>query len=138
MPPESPSEILVPVSIGELIDKITILEIKLEHCSLSQKNNVYRELELLSRILARLELESNSDLVRSLIDVNRSLWEIEDCIREMERRQDFGDDFIKLARLVYLTNDNRAELKRKINVRYGSSIIEEKCYEPYARPDLIR
>jgi hypothetical protein len=133
MTPSRPPEILIPTSLGELIDKITILEIKTEHLSGPQRENVSRELELLRGVLLRLGLAISPELSHALKEVNQALWVIEDSIRALERRQDSGEDFIELARSRYLTNDKRAALKRRINEEYGSGIIEEKSYEPYSR-----
>ena len=121
----------IPGSIGELFDKITILEIKSARIKDSGKlQNVRHELELLLALKAKYGL-SNDDqasLVAELKSVNEALWEIEDDIRDCERRQDFGENFISLARSVYKTNDRRAEIKKELNVLHGSSIVEEKSY----------
>jgi hypothetical protein len=135
MTPSRPPEILIPTSLGELIDKITILEIKTKHLSGLQKENVSRELELLRGVLLRLGLAISPELSHALREVNQILWDIEDNIRAKERHQDFGATFIELARSVYLTNDKRAALKRRINEEYGSGIIEEKSYQPYGTSD---
>jgi hypothetical protein len=124
----------VPVSFGELADKITILEIKTERISDRAKlENVRRELGLLQTAWQQgTEATTAIDtLTRELKAVNEKLWEIEDEIRASERNRDFGPAFIELARAVYKTNDRRAEIKRKINVLVGSSLIEEKSYESY-------
>ncbi len=126
--------VLVPVAPGELIDKITILEIKAARIDDSAKNaNVRRELDLLSGTRANAVPES-PDLARltaALKAVNETLWDIEDDIRACEAAQDFGPRFIALARAVYQTNDQRAALKREINLLLGSEIVEEKSYQPY-------
>jgi hypothetical protein len=124
-------ELRVPVSLGELIDKITILEIKAQRLEGPALANVRKELELLQAVLADANLSPDSALVEQLREVNRSLWSIEDEIREQERRSDFGPTFIALARAVYRTNDRRAALKRSLNERHGSALIEEKSYCDY-------
>ncbi|MBB4006819.1 DUF6165 family protein [Allorhizobium taibaishanense] len=124
----------VPVSWGELIDKITILQIKAERITDETKRaNVERELSLLNERLAPVaDHQGVIAITRDLRAVNTALWEIEDDIRDCERDGDFGPRFVSLARSVYVTNDRRAELKRQINVELGSAIIEEKSYKPYA------
>ena len=128
------SVILIPGSPGELIDKITILEIKFEKIlDVSKRMNVGRELEALSisleqNIIISTELAA---LKLNLKKVNEVLWDIEDYIRSCERKSDFGPIFVKLARSVYFQNDRRAALKKEINVLLGSDIIEEKSYAKY-------
>lgn len=124
----------VPASAGEVIDKITILEIKSERISAPDKlDNIRRELAELAAVVSEQvshspELEAlKSELKR----INESLWVIEDDIRDCERRSDFGDAFIALARAVYTTNDRRAALKREINQLLGSTLVEEKSYQAY-------
>ena len=124
-------EIIAPISIGELIDKITILEIKKKHMKESRLNNVEKELNLLKCILQDKNLEIRQDLVNDLKNINNSLWEIEDRIREKECQQEFDNDFIELARSVYKTNDKRSFIKREINQKYNSKLIEEKFYNNY-------
>ena len=124
-------EILAPVSLGELIDKITILEIKKSKFSGDALNNVLLEINSLKRILEQLPIAINADLVEKLRKINSSLWDIEDQIREHERTRNFNSDFINLARLVYQTNDLRSSIKREINITHGSSIVEEKSYSSY-------
>ena len=124
-------EILAPVSLGELIDKITILEIKKSKFSGDQLNNVLREINSLKHILEQLPVVINTDLVEKLRKTNCSLWDIEDQIREHERTRNFNSDFVTLARLVYQTNDLRSAIKREINITHGSSIVEEKSYSNY-------
>jgi|SRR5271165_216533 len=122
---------LVPVAIGELIDKITILEIKAERITDPAKlRNIQRELsQLLPLWNRRREAGPVLDaLARELKKINEVLWTIEDDIRECESRQEFGARFIELARAVYRNNDRRAALKRKINELSGSTITEEKSY----------
>lgn len=123
----------VPVSWGELIDKITILEIKSERMTDPAKlANVRRELQLLNERLATAPASAAVARLRSdLKTVNTELWDIEDDIRDQERARDFGARFVDLARAVYRTNDRRAELKRAINDALGSAIQEEKSYAAY-------
>jgi hypothetical protein len=122
---------LVPVSWGELLDKISILEIKAERIvSPSASANVRMELSLLSVIADRLSGEQRlAAWKRALKDVNEALWVIEDRIREKEAEQRFDEEFIDLARAVYRTNDRRAHIKREINLSLGSQLIEEKQYK---------
>lgn len=126
--------LMVPVAWGELVDKITILEIKL--AKLQDENalaNVRREYDALCAIRDNaLALPSElAGLTSELFDINQALWAIEDDIRDCERYQDFGDKFVKLARSVYHTNDRRAEVKRRINVLMQSEFYEEKSYAAY-------
>ena len=128
------SLISTPVSYGELIDKITILEIKRERIADgAARENVARELaELCAVTEAGLAPGAPLQALRdALRDINTRLWEIEDDIRDCERRQDFGETFIRLARAVYHSNDERARLKRAINAVTGSALVEEKSYEAY-------
>jgi hypothetical protein len=128
------SLINVPVSAGELLDKITILRIKQERIADPAKlENVNRELRLLEAISAPM-LKGRDDcapLVDQLFAVNAGLWDIEDGKRDCERRKDFGERFVQLARSVYLENDRRAAIKRRINELLGSDIVEEKSYQAY-------
>ena len=127
-------EIRVPVSVGELIDKITILEIKSERIKDPDKlANVRKELALLSETWSQSEL-SGRDISAEragLKKVNETLWEIEDAIRVSEIRKDFGKEFVELARAVYINNDDRAALKRRLNELTGSTLTEEKDYPDY-------
>ena len=126
--------LLVPVAPGELIDKITILEIKAAHITAPDKRaHVTHELELLRTVLARAVVPHPelTRLTANLKKINETLWAIEDDIRDAEAAQDFGPKFIELARAVYRTNDKRAAIKRDINLLLGSDIIEEKSYHPY-------
>ncbi len=124
--------ISVPISIGELLDKMTILQIKLERIKDEvKKKNVSKELnELLlvrkSNNLYSTELE---EMISELKKVNESLWEIEDKIREKEAEKQFDAEFTDLARAVYITNDQRASIKKSINILTGSALIEEKSYK---------
>jgi len=121
--------VLAPISIGELIDKITILELKLEFLTDTNKlENVNTELSHLNKILDELTLIDITVERDALKLVNRRLWHIENYKRECEKNQTFDDEFIETARQVYLKNDLRAEIKRRINIMVGSTIIEEKSY----------
>lgn len=128
------NDVLVPVSPGELLDKITILRIKAARITDPAKvRNVRLELELLERIwresgCSAANLASEE---RALHEVNERLWDVEDRIRDKEARQTFDRDFIELARAVYISNDERAAIKKRVNVALGSRIIEEKSYKPY-------
>ena len=128
------SLIQTPVSYGELIDKMTILQIKLQEIRDEAKlANVRNELELLE---ATWENDAASkvdiaDETGRLLAVNKRLWDIEDRIRLKERAQAFDDDFVKLARSVYFENDERAAIKREINLKLGSTLVEEKSYQDY-------
>lgn len=125
----------VPVSWGELVDKITILQIKSERITACEAlQNVARELALLSRVAGEaIDTSAMSQLIAQLRDVNEDLWEIEDSIRECEAEGDFGPRFVQLARSVYKQNDLRAAIKRRINEALGSELIEEKSYAGWAR-----
>lgn len=126
--------VMVPVSWGEVIDKITILEIKARRLSDETKQaNVRRELDLLRTVRDR-EFRGNdrlAELATALEHINERLWIIEDDIRNCERRKDFGPHFVELARSVYASNDERAALKRQINELVGSALTEEKSYAAY-------
>lgn len=123
----------IPVSWGELIDKITILEIKSERISDTAKlTNVRKELGLLkSRRGNRTGQPEVSRLTDALRDVNGALWDIEEEIRACENAGDFGRRFVELARAVYITNDRRADLKRALNMALDSDLVEEKSYQAY-------
>lgn len=127
-------DILVPISPGELLDKITILRIKSGRMSDEAKlRNVRHELALLEKTWSEA-VDRAVDLAREeadLMRVNGALWDIEDHIREEERLQRFGARFIELARAVYVTNDERAAIKKRINGKLGSTLVEEKSYKPY-------
>ena len=127
-------DILIPASAGELIDKITILEIKLKNIVDPVKNrNVAVELAALSKCFEENIIQSNEieELKTNLKQVNGALWNIEDDIRQCEQAGEFGEQFVELARSVYRQNDKRAALKKEINILLGSSIIEEKSYADY-------
>ena len=123
----------IPVSWGELIDKITILEIKVARLLVAeQRANAAKELDLLRGIAG--EALNHRDVASALIElkaVNEALWEIEDRIREHERAGRFDSEFIALARSVYRRNDERGRIKRDISLALGSGLIEEKSYSPY-------
>ena len=125
------STILAPISIGELIDKITILEIKQIYMTGTKLKNINKEMKLLKNILQDKNLEINIDLIKNLKKVNKKLWEIEDNIRIKESNQEFDEEFIKLARSVYIENDKRASIKKEINQKYNSDLVEEKSYKNY-------
>ncbi len=128
------SDILTPISPGELLDKLTILQIKSENILDGDKLiNVNTERTALQNVVNThiLKTKAIQFLTASLLAVNKELWAIEDDIRDCERAGDFGDDFIRLARAVYVTNDKRADLKKQINIEMGSNLIEEKSYADY-------
>ena len=125
------STILAPISIGELIDKITILEIKQIYMTGIKLKNINKEMKLLKNILQDKNLEINFDLIKDLKKTNKKLWEIEDNIRIKESNQEFDEEFIKLARSVYIENDKRASIKKEINQKYNSDLVEEKSYKNY-------
>ena len=122
-----------PISLGELIDKISILVIKEKKITDEKKNNLIREeLTLLKKTLN--EVANNNSInnyLNQLIDVNSTLWKIEDEIRDCEKNKKFDQKFIDLARSVYITNDKRAEIKLEINNKFGSKIVEVKSYAKY-------
>ena len=125
------SEILAPISIGELIDKMTILEIKQIHMTGINLKNIDKELKLLKNIIQDKNLEIDIDLINNLKEVNKKLWKIEDNIRIKESNQKFDKEFIQLARSVYKENDKRASIKKEINQKYNSELVEEKSYNNY-------
>ena len=125
----------VEVSNGELLDKLTILELKLSNISDVKKlTNIQKEHDELNPLAGQLfdsYGEELKNLYRQLSEINSELWTIEDDIRECERNKDFGSDFVSLARAVYFTNDKRSEIKKSINLLTGSGFVEEKSYEDY-------
>ena len=123
--------ILAPISLGELIDKITILQIKTQHLQGTALENVRKELKALEETLTNLNLNIDNTLIQHLKQVNQDLWRIEDDIRDQERQKSFGETFIELARSVYQKNDQRAAIKKEINTAYGSAFVEEKSYQQY-------
>ena len=128
------TEILVPTSPGELIDKLTILRLKSERIDDTDKlANVRHEQKVLLKI-AEASMAKSEDLTtlwQDLYEINATLWQIEDDIRACELAQEFGTKFVGLARAVYVTNDQRAEVKKAINLLLGSAIIEEKSYHEW-------
>jgi hypothetical protein len=123
-----------PVAIGELIDKITILEIKAERFTdAAKRKNVVAELSVLrTRRDQAVPQSPRLDALSSRLKaVNERIWELEDSIRDCERRADFGPDFVAVARSIYRTNDERAAVKRQISIGFGSDLIEEKSYALY-------
>jgi hypothetical protein len=128
------NEILIPISPGELLDKITILQIKSERIDDAAKvANVNTELGMLEKVWS--EAVEDDERIRALTaelkSVNEALWQIEDDVRDEERNKRFGDRFIELARAVYVTNDERANAKKQVNLHLNSSIVEEKSYQDY-------
>jgi hypothetical protein len=123
---------LIPVSLGELLDKITILEIKVLHLRGEGLAHGIQELSLLRQVLGDLAFPVEQERYSDLKSVNQSLWTIEDAIRDKERQGQFDAEFVELARQVYFQNDRRAALKRQINQAYGSELCEEKAYASYA------
>ena len=122
-------EIHALISIGELIDKITILKIKESKMKGNQLENVNKELKSLETIVRNNRIDIDNDLFNNLKKINDSLWEIEDAIRLKEKNEEFDKDFIELARSVYIQNDKRSLIKKEINLKYNSKIIEEKSYK---------
>ena len=122
-----------PISLGELIDKISILVIKEKKITDEKKNNLIREELTLLRKTLNEAANNNSinNYLNQLIDVNSTLWKIEDEIRDCEKNKKFNQKFIELARSVYVTNDRRAEIKLEINNKFDSKIVEVKSYTTY-------
>ena len=127
-------DIIVPVSSGELIDKISILKIKKKKIfNKSKLKNINNELSLLNEIYKN-NFKNNKKLLlyeKKLIKINKKLWDIEDKIRFLESKKNFNQQFIDLARAIYINNDKRSEIKKKINKLTGSRLIEEKSYKSY-------
>jgi hypothetical protein len=121
----------IEVSIGEIVDKLSILRIKKNNISDSEKlKNVTTEYDYLYSIVFN-ELKIEESDFYNLVLINEKLWDIEDKLRDKERDKSFDNDFIELARSVYFTNDKRAEIKKEINLKYGSLFVEEKSYKEY-------
>ena len=120
-----------PISIGELVDKITILEIKKIKLQNSKLENVLKELSFLRKLIEKHQIEITDDLFTQLKEINLTLWNIEDEIRIKEKNKEFDNIFIELARSVYFTNDKRSEIKKRINRLSNSEITEEKYYAEY-------
>lgn len=128
------NEILIPISPGELLDKITILQIKSERIGDPAKvANVKNELGMLNQVWQ--DTVDSDDTINALTaelkSVNEALWDIEDDIRDEERNKRFDERFIELARAVYVTNDQRADAKKRVNLHLNSAIVEEKSYQNY-------
>jgi len=120
----------IEVSTGEIVDKLTILLIKKDNISDPNKlENIKKELNYLESIVRKLQISPED--ISELLLVNQVLWKVEDEIRDKERSKIFDQSFIELARKVYITNDSRAKIKRKINKKYSSDFFEEKSYSPY-------
>jgi hypothetical protein len=122
----------IEVSDGEIVDKLSILQIKKENITdVDKLSNINKEYLYLHEIVfSKLNISHDDDYIK-LLEVNRKLWVIEDRIRDKERDNQFDDEFIELARSVYHTNDIRANIKKEINIKYGSSFVEEKSYKEY-------
>ncbi len=122
----------IDVSNGELVDKVSILKIKLDRIVSAQKRaNIQKEFDLLHGKLPAIHMSEQSDSFQRLLAINSRLWDIEDQIRDKESKGEFDEAFILLARQVYLQNDRRSQIKREINIKTGSTIIEEKEYVQY-------
>jgi len=123
----------IEVSIGEIVDKLSTLKIKTENITDKVKlDNVIKEYEYLLGVVENdLNISTDSDLYNELLSINKELWDIEDGIRDKEREKSFDEEFILLARSVYFTNDKRADIKKRINIEYGSDFVEEKSYNKY-------
>lgn len=121
----------IEVSNGEIIDKLTIIEIKLKRIKdLEKLTNLKKEFEVLEDAGSSI-ISKDDDLYQALYSINNELWDIEDKIRDFERDKLFNEEFIETARAVYFKNDERSEIKKKINLKTGSNLIEEKSYEKY-------
>ncbi len=121
----------IEVSNGEIVDKLTIIELKLKNIHDSDKRkNLQAEYDVLAIAVSKI-IKKNHALYQELLSINQELWTIEDTIRDLERKKDFGDQFIQTARAVYFTNDRRSDVKRQINEMTGSTLIEEKSYQKY-------
>lgn len=121
----------IEVSIGEIVDKLSILQIKLENITDDEKLvNIKKEFNYLYDVVFK-DLKIQLDDYNKLLEVNKLLWNIEDDIRDKERNNEFDQSFIDLARAVYFTNDDRSRIKKDINIKYGSEFIEEKSYQEY-------
>ena len=122
----------VEIPNGDLVDKITILKIKQLNVMNEEKlQNIKLEYQTLKPLLEEIGMSENDRLFTDLLDVNEKLWRIEDDLRVLEKDQEFGNTFVNLARAVYFTNDERAEIKKKINLKTGSKLVEEKDYVEY-------
>ena len=123
----------IEVSHGEIVDKLTILEIKKKNITDVEKlNNITKEYDYLVSIVEKdLGISLSSPEYQKLLSINQELWVIEDDIRDKERNKEFDEEFVRLARAVYYTNDIRANIKKEINIKYSSGFVEEKSYQPY-------
>ncbi len=122
----------IEISVGELVDKVTILSIKLRKIKSADKLvNVRKEYQILHESMKAVSITTDSEEFKDLLSVNLTLWDIEDKIRLKEASKQFDDEFIQLARSVYIQNDRRFELKKQINLSYDSELIEEKEYVDY-------
>lgn len=123
----------IEVSIGEIVDKLTILDIKMTNIFDPEKlRNISKEYGYLKDVVEEdLGIPTTSDEYIKLLNINKELWDIEDDIRDKERNQEFDNKFIDLARAVYITNDKRAKAKKEINLKFGSNFVEEKSYAKY-------
>jgi len=123
----------IEVSIGEIVDKYTILTIKSSKIQDPVKlENVRKELTYLIDVLKKEDpLMTDYALTKTLLEINKELWKVEDELRDLERAKDFGKEFVILARNVYKLNDKRADIKKQINMKFGSNFVEEKSYQPY-------
>jgi len=121
----------IEVSNGEIIDKLSIIEIKLERIKDEKKlDNIRKEFLILDEAAQKI-IKKSDPLYKKLLEVNTSLWDIEDQCRDYERKKDFGEGFIHTVRQVYIYNDERSRIKKEINIKTGSDIVEEKSYEKY-------
>jgi len=120
----------IEVSVGEVVDKWTILSIKALNITDKDKLvNVFKEKNYLNNVIDPEIL--HDPLIDDLLDVNKMLWDVEDRLRNCEREKLFDEHFVQLARSVYILNDKRAHIKKEINIKYGSDFVEEKSYQPY-------
>ena len=123
----------IEVSLGEIVDKYTILMIKASKIQDPAKlENIKKELTYLIEVLKTEDpLMTDYPLTKSLFEINKELWKVEDDLRDLERAKDFGKEFVAFARNVYKLNDERARIKKEINMKHGSEFVEEKSYQPY-------
>jgi len=123
----------IEVSTGEIVDKLSILQIKkLNILEEDKLINIKKEFDYLLNIVEHeIGMSTSDELYLKLFTINKKLWDIEDYIRDKERAKSFDDEFIKLARSVYFTNDERSKIKKLINLEYGSNFVEEKSYKDY-------
>ena len=121
----------VPISVGELIDKMSILEIKKDKLKNLKLKNILKELSFLRAVIEKNSIFIPDEIFFQLKSINLKLWDIEDKIRIKEKNKEFDNEFIELARSVYLNNDRRSETKKELNIMFNSEIIEEKSYEKY-------